>query len=80
MKILLDIRLRFTYISNRMLSIAKFIGERGITQAAFAKQLQISEAMLSMCLRGKRRLGIDTALRVKKITGMDLDEIYRGAQ
>jgi plasmid maintenance system antidote protein VapI len=63
-----------------MLSIAKFIREHGITQAAFARQLQISEAMLSMCLRGKRRFGIDTALRVKKITGMGLDEIYRGTK
>jgi plasmid maintenance system antidote protein VapI len=63
-----------------MLSMAKFIRERGMTQATFAKQLHISEAMLSLCLHGKRRFGLNTAIRAKKITGMGLDEIYRGAQ
>jgi plasmid maintenance system antidote protein VapI len=63
-----------------MLSIAKFIKERGMTQAAFAKQLKISEAMLSLCLRGKRRFGLSTALRAKKITGIALDEIFRGTR
>jgi len=68
------------YISYTMLSIVKFIRERGMTQAAFAKQLDISEAMLSLCLRGKRRFGLSTALKAKKITGMGLDEIYRGTK
>jgi len=51
-----------------------------MTQAAFAKQLEISEAMLSLCLHGKRRFGLDTALKAKRITGMGLDEIYRGTK
>jgi predicted transcriptional regulator len=52
--------------------------DRGMKQAAFAKQLGISEAMLSLCLHGKRRFGINTALKAKKITGIGLDEIYGG--
>ena len=68
------------YISYTMLSIARFIKDRGMTQAAFAKQLEISEAMLSLCLHGKRRFGLDTALKAKRITGMGLDEIYRGTK
>jgi plasmid maintenance system antidote protein VapI len=68
------------YIINIMLSIAEFIRKQGMTQAAFAKQMGISEAMLSLCLHGKRRFGLNTALKAKKITGMGLDEIYRGAK
>lgn len=63
-----------------MLSIARYIRDNGMTQSAFAKKAGISEAMLSYCLRGERRLGLSAALRVKKITGLDLDEIYRGAK
>jgi len=63
-----------------MLSIEKFIRERGLTQAAFAKEIGISEAMLSLCLNRKRRLGLSVAMRVKKLTGLPLDEIYKGTK
>jgi len=63
-----------------MLSIAKYIHDNGLTQDAFAKSIGISAAMLSYCLRGLRRPGVDVALRMKEVTGLSLDEIYRGVE
>jgi DNA-binding XRE family transcriptional regulator len=61
-----------------MLRISEFIKDRGMTQAQFAKEIGISEAMLSLCLRRKRRPGLSVAIKIKKVTGLTLDEIYRG--
>ena len=63
-----------------MLSIKNFIKERGISQAAFAREIGVSEAMVSFCISGKRRIGLSVALRIKKVTGLSLDEIYRGTK
>ena len=57
--------------------LKKYLKETRISQHAFAVLLGISDAMLSYQLNGRKRFGIDVALRVSKITGLTLEEIYR---
>lgn len=59
-----------------MLSLIRYMKERGITQAEFARRLGISESMLSYCLRGERRPGVSVALKIRRLTGITLDELY----
>jgi len=53
------------------------IGKRGIKQAVLAKEIGITPSFLSHVLAGRRRLGIDNAIRASRLTGIPLEKFYR---
>lgn len=60
--------------------LKKYLKDAKISQHDFAVLLGISDAMLSYQLSGKKRFGIDTAIRISAITGMTLEQIYKGSK
>ncbi len=54
--------------------------DNDLTQSELARRLKISESMLSYCLRGERRPSVSIAMKIKKLTGITLDELYKGNQ
>ena len=57
--------------------LEKTLRERGVTQGALAKELGISGAMLSRIIHGKRRPGIDNALRISKLLGVPMETFFQ---
>lgn len=51
--------------------------ERGVSQNVLARELSISPAHLSRILSGKRRLGIDNAIRIAKILGVPMETFFQ---
>lgn len=51
--------------------------ERGVSQNALARELSISPAHLSRILSGKRRLGIDNAMRIARILGVPMESLFQ---
>ena len=57
--------------------LEKMLRERGVTQGDLAKELGISGAMLSRIIHGKRRPGIDNALRISKYLGVPMETLFQ---
>ena len=57
--------------------LRQMIQARRISQNKLAEELSISAAHLSRILNGKRRLGIDNALRIAKILGVPMEEFFQ---
>ena len=49
---------------------AQFLKPLGISQSAFARQLDVSFPRLNEIINGKRSVTTDTALRLARVTGM----------
>jgi transcriptional regulator with XRE-family HTH domain len=57
--------------------LQKYLETKKISQRDFAEAARISPALLSRYLSGKRKLSIDAALRVSKLSGLSLDALFR---
>ena len=53
--------------------LEEFLKPLGITQSAFARQLDVSFPRLNEVVNGKRSVTPDTALRLARVTGMSAD-------
>jgi plasmid maintenance system antidote protein VapI len=56
-------------------SLANF--DPPMTLAALAKELGISRSYLSMLLNGDRRMSLEMAVRLERLTGVDLREFAK---
>ena len=59
--------------------LEEFLKPLGITQSAFARQLDVSFPRLNEIINGKRSVTTDTALRLARVTGMSA-EFWLGLQ
>ena len=57
----------------------EFLKPLGISQSAFARQLEVSFPRLNEIIKGKRSVTTDTALRLARVTGMTA-EFWLGLQ
>lgn len=57
--------------------VEQFLKERKMSRREFALKLGITEAMMSYCLNHKRRFGIEKAMKISRITGLTLEQIYK---
>jgi transcriptional regulator with XRE-family HTH domain len=57
--------------------LKKILKERKIKKGELAKEIGISPSELSHILKGRRRLGIDKAIKVSKTTGIPLEDFFR---
>lgn len=57
--------------------LAKVLKERRVSLRTISPELGISPSHLSRVLRGERRLGIDTALRLSKTLGIPVEEFFK---
>ena len=57
--------------------IARILKERGISQHEFGQELGISQAHVSLILKGRRRLSIDKALVLSDKYGIPVKEFFR---
>lgn len=55
----------------------RYLVARGVTEAALARELDVSLAYVSELVRGKRRVTTDTAIRLGRATGIDANEWVR---
>ena len=49
--------------------IEEIVEESGLTQAEFAKRLDITPKRLSLLIRGEQNLSIDIAMKLSRMTG-----------
>ena len=56
--------------------LRRTLRERRISQNKLARELSISPAYLSRILGGKRRLGIENGLRIARLLGIPLEDLY----
>jgi transcriptional regulator with XRE-family HTH domain len=56
--------------------LSKQLIKDNITPAAMSRRLGISEPMMSLMLKGKRRPGLDTLIAIKKVYPNIFDEIF----
>ncbi len=59
--------------------LEEFLKPLGISQSAFARQLEVSFPRLNEIINGKRSVTTDTALRLARVTGMSA-EFWLGLQ
>lgn len=59
--------------------LEEFLKPLGISQSAFARQLEVSFPRLNEIINGKRSVTTDTALRLARVTGMS-PEFWLGLQ
>ena len=59
--------------------LEEFLKPLGISQSAFARQLEVSFPRLNEIINGKRSVTTDTALRLARVTGMRA-EFWLGLQ
>jgi addiction module HigA family antidote len=59
--------------------LEEFLKPLGISQSAFARQLEVSFPRLNEIVNGKRSVTTDTALRLARVTGMSA-EFWLGLQ
>jgi addiction module HigA family antidote len=59
--------------------LEEFLKPLGISQSAFARQLDVSFPRLNEIINGKRAVTTDTALRLARVTGMSA-EFWLGLQ
>ena len=59
--------------------LEEFLKPLGISQSAFARQLDVSFPRLNEIINGKRSVTTDTALRLARVTGMSA-EFWLGLQ
>ena len=59
--------------------LEEFLKPLGISQSAFARQLEVSFPRLNEIINGKRSVSTDTALRLARVTGMSA-EFWLGLQ
>ena len=59
--------------------LEEFLNPLGISQSAFARQLEVSFPRLNEIINGKRSVTTDTALRLARVTGMSA-EFWLGLQ
>ena len=59
--------------------LEEFLKPLGISQSAFARQLEVSFPRLNEVINGKRSVTTDTALRLARVTGMSA-ELWLGLQ
>jgi addiction module HigA family antidote len=59
--------------------VTEFLKPLGISQSAFARQLDVSFPRLNEIINGKRGVTTDTALRLARVTGMS-PEFWLGLQ
>ena len=59
--------------------LEEFLKPIGISQSAFARQLEVSFPRLNEIINGKRSVTTDTALRLARVTGMSA-EFWLGLQ
>ena len=59
--------------------LEEFLKPLGISQSAFARQLEVSFPRLNEIIKGKRSVTTDTALRLARVTGMSA-EFWLGLQ
>jgi len=57
--------------------LRSILKKRGITQRELAAEIGISQAQLSLILKGTRRLSVNKVIQLSKITGIPLEKFYR---
>jgi transcriptional regulator with XRE-family HTH domain len=63
--------------SSRIQKIQAYLNEHGFSQEQFARLAEISPSYISCFLSGKRTFGSKVALRISKLTGIPMEELYR---
>jgi len=59
------------------MTIRKLRLEKGYTQKELADKLGISESAVSLIENGKRKLKLETAIKLAEIFGVSLDELVK---
>lgn len=54
---------------RRMATLAKYLDSAGMTEAAFAAKLGVSQVTINRYVKGKRFPDRDTILRIEELTG-----------
>jgi transcriptional regulator with XRE-family HTH domain len=57
--------------------LKKILKQRKIKKSELAKEIGISPSELSHILKGRRRLGVDKAIKFSKATGIPVEEFFR---
>ena len=60
-----------------MNKLKRWMKQRELSQADLARQFGISTAYLSFFLNGHRTFGAKTALRISRLTGIPMEELFR---
>ncbi len=64
--------------SKKRLALRKYMEAQGIKkQTDMAKRIGLTDTMLSYYLSGKKGFSPQTALRIAKITGIPMEELFR---
>jgi len=55
------------------MKLTNWLKQQGISQAEFARQIEIDEAILSKCLSGERVFSLDAVNKIYKLTDIVID-------
>lgn len=68
-----------TSTKSRPRTVADYLAETGRSQADLAELVGVSEAMMSLILRGFRQPSLDVALRLERETGVPVETFAKTA-